>query len=62
MANPHVHWLELCPDGSEVYHMNLLRGGLMSNKDSVSGFRKDVHNIVDYSVSTKRKETLEQLE
>ena len=62
MANLHVHWCELYPDGSKVYHMNLLRGYLMSNGDHVSDFRKDVHNILDYGVSTKRKETLEQLE
>ena len=62
MANLHVHWCELYPDGSKVYHMNLLRGYLMSDDVHVSAFRKDVHNILDYGVSTKRKETLEQLE
>ena len=62
MANLHVHWCELYPDGSKVYHMNLLRGYLMSNDVHVSEFRKDVHNILDYGVSAKRKETLEQLE
>ena len=62
MANLHVHWCERRPGGSEVYHMNLLRGYLMSDNDHLSNFRKDVHNILDYGVSTKRKETLKQLE
>ena len=62
MANLHVHWFELCRDGSKVYHMNLLRGYLMSNKDHLADFRKDIHNILDYGVSTKRKEILKQLE
>ena len=42
--------------------MNLLRGYLMSANDHLSDFRKDVHNILDYGVSTKRKEALKQLE
>ena len=62
MANLHVHWCERRPGGSEVYHMNLLRGYLMSDNDHLSNFRKDVHNILDYGVSTKRKEILKQLE
>ena len=62
MANLHVHWFELRPDGSKVFHMNLLRGYLMSDKSHLSDFRKDVHNILDYGVSSKRKETLRQLE
>lgn len=62
MANLHVHWCERRPRGGQVYHMNLLRGYLMSDKDHLSHFRKDVHNILDYGVSTKRKETLNQLE
>ena len=62
MANLHVHWCERRPGGSEVYHMNLLRGYLMSDNDHLSNFRKDVHNILDYGVSTKRKDILKQLE
>ena len=62
MANLHVHWCERRSGGGQVYHMNLLRGYLMSDKDHLSHFRKDVHNILDYGVSTKRKETLKQLE
>ena len=62
MANLHVHWCERRPGGFEVYHMNLLRGFLMSDNDHLSHFRKDVHNILDYGVSSKRKETLKQLE
>lgn len=34
----------------------------MSDKWHVSDFRKDVHNILDWGVSPKRKETLKQLE
>ena len=62
MANLHIHWCERRQGGSEVYHMNLLRGYLMSDKDHLSHFRKDVHNILDYGVSPKRKENLKQLE
>lgn len=62
MANIHIHWCERRQGGSEVYQMNLLRGYLMSDKDHLSHFRKDVHNILDYGVSPKRKETLKQLE
>ena len=62
MANLHVHWCERRTGGSEFYHMNLLRGYLMSDNDHLSHFRKDVHNILDYGVSTKRKEILKQLE
>lgn len=61
MANIHIHWCERRPGGSEIYHMNLLRGYLMSDKWHVSDFRKDVHNILDWGVSPKRKETLKQL-
>ena len=62
MANLHVHWCEQRRGGFEVYHMNLLRGYLMSDNDHLSHFRKDVHNILDYGVSAERKETLKQLE
>ena len=62
LANIHVHWCERRPGGSEIYHMNLLRGYLMSDNGHVSDFRKDVHNILDWGVSSRRKEILKQLE
>ena len=62
MANIHVHWCERRPGGSEVYHMNLLRGYLMSDGGHVADFRKDVHNILDWGVDPGRKMLLKQLE
>ena len=62
MANIHVHWCERRPGGSEIYHMNLLRGYLMSDGGHVADFRKDVHNILDWGVDPKRKMLLKQLE
>lgn len=62
MANIHVHWCERRPGGSEVYHMNLLRGYLMSDDGHVADFRKDVHNILDWGVDPGRKTLLKQLE
>ena len=61
MANIHLHWYELREDGLGVYHMSLLRGYLMSNKGDITDFRRDIHNILDWGVSTKRRKALEEL-
>lgn len=62
MANLHVHWCERRAGGIEIYHMNLIRGYLMSDGRHVADFRKDVHNILDWGVSGKRKAMLKDLE
>ena len=68
MANIHVHWYELRANhkangkgATGVYHMNLVRGYLMSDGQHVSDFRRDIHGILDWGVSPKRKETLKRL-
>ena len=58
MANLHVHWYERMGDGVGVYHMNLLRAYLMVNQRDIQDLRHDIHNILDWGVSAKRKETL----
>lgn len=62
MANIHVHWYERRPNETHIYHMNLVRGYLMSDKGHLTEFRKDIYNILDWGIALKRKTMLEELE
>lgn len=62
MANIHVHWYERRSKQIEVKHMNLVRGYLMSDDEHVKAFRRDINNILDWGVASKRKQSLKELE
>lgn len=58
MANLHVHWHELLADGTSLWHMNLLKGYLFSERKAMNDFRADVHNILDWGIAAKRKKEI----
>jgi len=62
MANVFVHWHEMTADGESIYHMNKIRGYLMSDGDHVSDFRKDIHNILEYGLLDSYKVRMAALE
>ena len=61
MANIHVHWYELLEDGESLWYMNVLRGYLFLAKDDMKHFRADVHNILDWGITEKRKQGLRDM-
>lgn len=61
MAQIHVHWCEACDDGSEYYHMNHVKSYLLNREDDIREFGRDVHNIMDWGISKKRKNELEAM-
>ena len=59
MANLHVHWIEHRPEG-KIYHMNLVHGYLMSNADHLQAFRRHIHNVLEWGISSDRKTSLKE--
>ena len=62
MAKLHVHWREYRPNGIKIYHMNCLGIYRMGVDSDLRAFRSDVHNILDWGISAKRRDILKELE
>ena len=60
-ANIAVHWHEKRTDGRSIYHMNILRGYLMSDSAMMSDFRRDIHNVLDWGLLGNRRQQNEDL-
>ncbi|KAL6713029.1 hypothetical protein ACLMJK_009425 [Lecanora helva] len=54
MANIHVHWVETRIGGCNVYHMNLIRGYVISDISHRKDFRNDIHNVLEYGLLGNR--------
>ena len=59
MANLHVNWIEHRPEG-KIYHMSHIKSYLMCDPDDLRAFRRHIHNVLDWGISTDRKTSLKE--
>ena len=58
VAHIYVHWAEHRVDNATVFHMNLVRGHLLTDRSgaTIQGFRRDLCPILDWGLSKRKQE------
>ena len=59
MANLHVNWIEHRPEG-KIHHMSHIKSYLMCNPDDLRAFRRHIHNVLDWGISSDRETSLKE--
>ena len=50
MAKIFVHWVERLEDGTDIFHMNMLKDYIVSRDQEMADFRRDLHNVIDWGL------------
>ena len=58
LAHIYLHWAEHRVDNATVFHMNLVRGHLLTDRGgaSIQGFRRDLCSILDWGLLKRKQE------
>ena len=58
LAHFYVHWAEHRVDNATVFHMNLVRGHLLTDRGgaTIQGFRRDLCSILDWGLLKRKQE------